>query len=97
MRRRDNSIPNILAAWDSFSARVRERLEAGHEQYGEAWQKRGAEGNLREAQAEALDLAAYGFFAWLLAAGKPHTLTEGREPHTQEGDNGAMHGPQQKR
>ena len=65
-----HELSDLLAAWDSFSARVRERLTAWHEQYGEAWRSRGRRGNLREAGAEALDLAAYGFFAWLVAAGE---------------------------
>jgi len=65
-------LTRLLAAWDSFAAKVRERLAAFHPVYGNAWCKRGIDDNFQEAQAEALDLAAYGFFAWVLLRTTEH-------------------------
>jgi len=64
---RDDELEELLARWDAFAAAVRSRLAAGREHYGSAWRARGKDGNLREAGDEAADLAAYGFFAWLVA------------------------------
>ena len=70
-------LSRLLAAWEDFSAQVKERLIQGQGRYGQAWEGRGQAGNLREAQAEALDLAAYGFLAWLVSQQGLDNLEDG--------------------
>lgn len=53
----------LLSAWDAFSDTVRRRILAGHDHYGNQWQRRGVDGNLVEADMEMADWFAYMFFA----------------------------------
>lgn len=56
--------PDPLGRWPAFMQAVRERLEAGREQYGEESFARDPDELLGELQEEALDLAGWGFVLW---------------------------------
>jgi hypothetical protein len=51
----------LLESFDSFCARARARLIAGHRRYRGAWRRRD---NLAALQTEAEDAFVYGFFDW---------------------------------
>lgn len=54
-----------LDHWPAFVAEVRQRLDAGRETYGDRSFDAHPAALLREVEAEALDLAGWGFVAWL--------------------------------
>lgn len=61
----DPDLAALLAFFDVFCQRARQRLIRGHERYASAWKTRDNVAALLE---EAEDAFCYGFFDWLRAS-----------------------------
>ena len=63
----------LLAAFDAFCARARQRLVDGHQVYRDQWRRRD---NLAALQEESADAFVYGFFDWLKAQARRNQREE---------------------
>lgn len=75
-----SGVPMWEQYWPSFATELCEKLARGHLEYGDVSFDRDARLLLKELQAEALDLAGWGFVLWVKIEKITTALDEGLKP-----------------